>query len=186
MSIGKNVLKYRKESGLSQVELAEQTMLSLRTIQRIENDKNRPRGYTIKVIAEVLKVETTELTEEQAVNPRMLAKRIESINLSVLLFVIVPFGNLIFPIVLWNRYSYHELADRVGRAVINFQITWSLISYFLLAISPFLARALNTTFPIIFAVLTAAYVINISVVIRTARRIKSKHYEVSKWALELL
>lgn len=51
MSIGKNILKHRKAAGLSQADLAGKTMLSLRTIQRIENDKNRPRGYTIKVLA---------------------------------------------------------------------------------------------------------------------------------------
>lgn len=186
MSIGKNVLKYRKASGLSQADLAGKTMLSLRTIQRIENDKNRPRGYTIKVLAEALKVASAELTEEEAVDSSVLSKKIELINLSVLSFMVIPFGNLIFPILLWNRHAYHEMIDQAGRNIINFQITWSLITYVLLAISPFLTDAIGTTFPIIFTVLITAFVINISVVLRTAGRIKSGSYEVSKFTLKLL
>lgn len=186
MSIGKNILKYRKAAGLSQADLAEKTLLSLRTIQRIENDKNQPRGYTIKVIADALNIAPVELTEAQVTDKRIVLKRLESINLSVLLFVIIPFGNLVFPIFLWSRHAHHELIDVVGRRIINFQITWSLITYLLLAVSPFLRDALSTTFPIIFAVLIATFVINISVVIRTAGRIKSEKYEVSKFALNLL
>ncbi len=186
MSIGKNILKHRKAAGLSQADLADKTLLSLRTIQRIENAQNQPRGYTIKVIAEALNVEPAVLTEEQEMDNRIVLKRLESINLSVLLFVIIPFGNLIFPILLWNRHAHHELIDEVGRRIINFQITWSLITYFLLAVSPFAGRWAGTSFPILFTVLIAAYVINISVVIRTASRIKAESYEVSKFALKLL
>lgn len=186
MSIGKNILNHRKAAGLSQADLAEKTGLSLRTIQRIENDKNQPRGYTIKVIAEALEVEPSVLSEEQATDKRIVLKRLESINLSVLLFIIIPFGNLIFPIFLWNRHAHHELIDEVGRRIINFQITWSLITYLLLAVSPFLSDALGTTFPIIFAVLIATFVINISVVFRTASRIRSENYVISKFALKLL
>ncbi|GAB5527700.1 MAG: hypothetical protein Roseis2KO_55720 [Roseivirga sp.] len=186
MSIGKNILKHRKAAGLSQADLAEKTRLSLRTIQRIENEKNQPRGYTIKVIAEALGVETNLLSAEPSIDKRIVLKRLESINLSVLLFVIIPFGNLIFPILFWNRHAHHELIDEVGRRIINFQITWSLITYFLLAVSPFLSRWAGTTFPLIFAVLVAAYMVNISVVIRTAGRIKSDNYDISKFALKLL
>ncbi len=186
MSIGKNVWKHRKAAGLSQADLAEKTLLSLRTIQRIENDKNTPRSYTISVLAEALGTEPGTLTEEKPTDHRLLSKRIASINLAVLSMVIIPFGNLIFPIVLWNRYAYNEVIDEAGRNVINFQITWSLITYTLLAFSPFANDWLDTTFPIIFMVLITAMVVNIAVVFRTASRIRSENYEVSKWSLRLL
>lgn len=186
MSIGKHVLKCRKAAGLSQADLAEKTLLSLRTIQRIENDKNTPRSYTIRVLAEALGTQPETLTEEKVTDNRMLLKRIASINLAVLSMMIIPFGNLIFPVFLWNRYAYNEVIDQAGRNIINFQITWSLITYSLLVLSPFANDWLGTTFPIIFAVLTAGLVTNISVVLRTASRIRSENYLVSKWSLRLL
>lgn len=186
MSVGKRVLKYRTAAGFSQADLAERTMLSLRTIQRIEHDKNTPRGYTIKVIATALEVTPDMLSGAAPIDSQAVLKRLESINLSVLLFLIIPFGNLIFPILFWNRYAHHELIDRAGREIINFQITWSLITYFLLAVSPFVQRLIGTSFSILFTVLIAAFAINIAIVLRTASRIRSGNFQVSKWALELL
>jgi transcriptional regulator with XRE-family HTH domain len=186
MSLGNRVLQLRKAAGLSQADLAEKTMLSLRTIQRIEREKNIPRGYTIKVIAAALEVTPDMLSGAAPIDRQVVLKRLESINLSVLLFLIIPFGNLIFPILFWNRHAHHALIDRAGREIINFQITWSLITYFLLAVSPFVQRLIGTSFPILFTVLIVAFAVNIAIVLRTGSRIRSENYQVSKWALRLL
>ena len=185
MSIGSEVRKYRKGAGLSQADLAEKTMLSLRTIQRIENDKNTPRGYTIKAIAQALDIAPEQLAESKSADDRVLQK-LELINLSVLSFIIIPFGNLIFPIMIWRKYSYRELVDQVGRRIINFQITWSLITYTLLSISPFLNGLFDTSFPIIFTVLIAAYIINISAVLETTKRLKVGDYDIDKRSFKFL
>lgn len=186
MSIGSEVRKHRKGAGLSQADLAEKTVLSLRTIQRIENDKNTPRGYTIKAISQALGIAPEQLAESKPADDDRVLQKLELINLSVLSFIIIPFGNLIFPIMVWRKYSYRELVDQVGRRIINFQITWSLITYTLLSISPFLNDLLGTSFPIIFAVLIAAYVINISVVLQTTRRLKVGDYNIDKQVLKFL
>lgn len=186
MSIGSEVRKYRKGAGLSQADLAEKTMLSLRTIQRIENDKNTPRGYTVKAIAEALNIAPEQLAESKPADDDRVLQKLELINLSILSFIIIPFGNLIFPIMIWRKYSYGELVDQVGRRIINFQITWSLITYTLLSISPFLNGHLNTSFPIIFGVLIGAYVINISVVLQTSKRLKAGDYNIDKHSLKFL
>ena len=44
----------------SQKELSEQTGLTLRTIQRIENNEVKPSLYSLKVIGEVLKTDFSE------------------------------------------------------------------------------------------------------------------------------
>jgi len=56
------IKELRLRSGLSQEKLAEVSGLSLRSIQRIENNNTIPRGDSLKRIAEALKVSIEELT----------------------------------------------------------------------------------------------------------------------------
>lgn len=59
--IGKKISETRKIRGLTQEELAEQSQINLRTIQRIENNENEPRGRTLSLICEVLHIDSEEL-----------------------------------------------------------------------------------------------------------------------------
>ncbi|WP_165747974.1 helix-turn-helix domain-containing protein [Cellulophaga sp. Z1A5H] len=53
-SIANKIIETRKIKGLSQEELAEQSKISLRTLQRIENNENNPRGKTLSLICNTL------------------------------------------------------------------------------------------------------------------------------------
>lgn len=52
--IGNKLAEIRKSRGLTQSELAEKCDVSFRTIQRIENGKVTPRGFTIKTLSTAL------------------------------------------------------------------------------------------------------------------------------------
>jgi transcriptional regulator with XRE-family HTH domain len=54
---------------LSQKELSEQTGLTLRTIQRIENNEVKPSLYSLKVIGEVLKTDLSEFNKTSETKP---------------------------------------------------------------------------------------------------------------------
>jgi len=58
--IGKKIKEIRKKKGLSQEDLAESAKVNLRTIQRIENNENKPRGKTLKLIFDALNIEVIE------------------------------------------------------------------------------------------------------------------------------
>lgn len=60
-NLAKNLKKLRTTRGMSQEYLADESRVSLRTIQRIENNESEPTGETIKRIAIALDVELTEL-----------------------------------------------------------------------------------------------------------------------------
>ena len=66
MNLGEKISLQRKNKGLSQELLAENCGISLRTIQRIENNKSKPRPYTLKVIADALNMQIEEF--EQTAN----------------------------------------------------------------------------------------------------------------------
>jgi len=54
MKLGSKIKELRKKYGLTQVDLSEKSGLSLRTIQRIENNENKPSVYSLRMIGEVL------------------------------------------------------------------------------------------------------------------------------------
>lgn len=54
MKLGTKIKELRKKEGLTQLDLSEKSGLSLRTIQRIENDENKPSVYSLRMIGEVL------------------------------------------------------------------------------------------------------------------------------------
>jgi transcriptional regulator with XRE-family HTH domain len=60
-TIGDIISSIRKTKGLTQEELAELSKVNLRTIQRIENSENEPRGKTLLLICEVLDVNLEDL-----------------------------------------------------------------------------------------------------------------------------
>ena len=60
--LGQKLRALRAVRGMSQEYLAEESRVSLRTIQRIENSESVPTGETVKRIANALDVSLTELT----------------------------------------------------------------------------------------------------------------------------
>ena len=58
--IAKKIKHTRKIKGLTQEDLAEQAKINLRTIQRIENAENVPRGKTLNLICQALEIDPAE------------------------------------------------------------------------------------------------------------------------------
>lgn len=92
------IKELRIRQGLSQDELASQSGLSLRTIQRIENGESDPRGDTLKRLAQALHVSMDELIDWQILEDRNL---VTMLALSQLSFLVFPLLGIIVPLVLW-------------------------------------------------------------------------------------
>jgi transcriptional regulator with XRE-family HTH domain len=69
MEFGEKLKTIRTSSNLSQKELSEQTGLTLRTIQRIENNEVKPSLYSLKVIGEALKTDLSEFIKQSEAKP---------------------------------------------------------------------------------------------------------------------
>ncbi len=74
--IAKKIIETRKLLGLTQEELAEQSKINLRTIQRIENSENVPRGKTLNLICGVLQIDIAELTTNEGSETNNIGKKI--------------------------------------------------------------------------------------------------------------
>ena len=69
MEFGERLKELRTSLNCSQKELAEKTGLTLRTIQRIENNEVKPSLYSLKVIGETLKTDVSEFTKQSETKP---------------------------------------------------------------------------------------------------------------------
>ena len=69
MEFGERLKELRVSLNCSQKELAEKTGLTLRTIQRIENNEVKPSLYSLKVIGEALKTDVSEFIKKSDTKP---------------------------------------------------------------------------------------------------------------------
>jgi transcriptional regulator with XRE-family HTH domain len=177
MSLGEKISRLRKSKGISQELLAENSHISLRTIQRIESGASFPRPYTAKAIADALEIPVDQLssvesTQRQSTDEALAVLRL--INLSALVVFILPVGNIIVPLLIWRKNKDLPLVDITGRKIISFQILWTLVT-FLLAISTH-AILMSTTRsisigrlpPTIFLVYFTLLTINFTLIVRSA------------------
>jgi len=94
---GSKIKEARKLKGLTQEDLAALSKMNLRTIQRIENNENTPRGKSLQLICEVLNIPQEELFEAQSSSRKtaLVQTFINALFLIVLNFAIISvFGYL--------------------------------------------------------------------------------------------
>lgn len=127
MSIGLKIKEIRKRKGWTQEGLAEEARINLRTIQRIEKGESEPRGKTLHLICTALGIQAEDLLDYgKQEDPTYLAL----VHLSVLIFLIIPLGNIILPLILWsNKRDKITGLQRLGVNLLNYQIVWTFLAF---------------------------------------------------------
>lgn len=69
MEFGERLKELRTGLNISQKELSEKTGLTLRTIQRIENNEVKPSLYSLKAISDALELASSELLNTSDTKP---------------------------------------------------------------------------------------------------------------------
>ncbi len=137
--IGEKIKALRIAQGLSQAELANQTALSLRTIQRIENGETEARGDSVIRLARTLNIKPEDLLQKaNAIDAAVKEQNYEYLtllNLSAISFVAFPPLGIIGPLVLWSfKKDQVKDMDLVLKRLINFQLSWLLLGVVLLIV----------------------------------------------------
>ena len=135
-TIGKKIAEIRKQKGLTQEEVSEQAKINLRTLQRIEKGETDPRGNSLKGICEALGINIEDIVDYGKVEDR---NYLMFLHLSVMSFVLIPFGNIILPLILWlNKRDRVQEANKQGTNILNYQIIWTIFSNALLITGAFI------------------------------------------------
>lgn len=128
-SLSKNLVYQRKLKGYTQEELAEKTSVTVRTIQRIEKGEVNPHLQTVKLLAVALEIEVDSLLnlenpKEEAIQKKWLLL----LHGTPLLGFVLPLFNVLIPLFIWiHKREDNPLYERHGRAIVNFQITMTLL-----------------------------------------------------------
>jgi transcriptional regulator with XRE-family HTH domain len=187
--LGEKISGLRKSKGISQELLAENSHVSLRTIQRIESGASTPRLYTLKVIADVLGVQVDQLN---STGPRSSDSThdidefsiLGQFNLSTLVVFIFPFGNIILPLLLWRKNKHLPLVDVIGRKICSFQVLWTLGTFLVAIPSHMILKSLTRSVsigrlpPTIFLIYFIFLVINVFFIIRSSIRLGKRKKEI--------
>lgn len=186
-----NIIKIQREQlGFTQNELAQKTGLSLRTIQRLENSEQPPKGHSLKMLSAVFGMTPLDLQQQfipektPVFQPEDVSIRL--INLSVLGFFIFPFGNIFITWYVWRKNRTTALADEMGRRIINFQMLWSMVLCISLSISPFMETYLDLSVRPIWISLFSLIAINLFVVFRTAYFIHHEQFNFLNLRIRLI
>ncbi len=138
MNLSQRVKELRCRKGMSQELLAEESGLSLRTIQRIENNESEPRGNTLKRLAIALDTSPDEILDWTILEDKGY---LTLMSLSALGFLFFPILGIILPLIFWIlKKDKLKNANELGKSILNFEITWCLLlfSYFIVLFSGFL------------------------------------------------
>ena len=183
----------RKSKGFSQEVLAEQSGVSLRTIQRVEQGDTVPRGHTLQALAAALDVslEDFRAEPEQAIAAPSPAPVLRSdpgflqfLNLSTLSFLLLPLLNIIVPWWLWRtkRHNTEHVAE-LGRRIIGYQVLWQVGSFFAFMLVVVVQQLVGSThrrlMPAIYlGVLVLTYAINVFMIGYNAWRLRQGHLDI--------
>jgi transcriptional regulator with XRE-family HTH domain len=165
----------RNQKGLSQEVLADESSLSLRTIQRIENGETNPTGDTLQRLSNALNVNPDELIDWSIKKDN---KYLTFLNLSALTFLFFPMLGILVPFILWSsKKGKIKNINKLGKDLINFEITWTLTLFFI----PFLIFLFtkiglleSLTLSIIFTIIGVMYLINLIFILINALRINNE------------
>lgn len=169
----------REQKHLTQEELSEESGISVRTIQRIESG-TKPKGHTLKILSKTLDIQESELLDEdkKSEDETIIEDKgyipedeipadfstIKLINLSSVLFVVIPPLNILAPILLT---SYFRQKNKITKQIVSVQIIWTILAPIIFMLGIFLKLGNRFTLLIMILIVLS----NIFIIIRNAMEI---------------
>lgn len=171
----------REQKNLTQEELSERSKISVRTIQRIESG-TEPKGHTLRALAQALKIQesflqdTLTAPETDAVQAETEQKteipaeeeeagidysKIKLINLSSLLFVVLPPLNILAPLLLMFVMKQR---NSLAKQIISVQMLWTVMAPIIFMLGIFLK--LGRQFSLVLMILIVLS--NVFIILRNA------------------
>lgn len=158
--LAQRIKTLRNRRGFSQEVLSEETGLSLRTIQRIENGETEPRGDTLKKIALAFEVSSDEILDWTIQEDKGF---LSGLNLSALSFIFFPILGILVPLIIWiTKKDKIRNINNIAKDLLNFQITWTIflfIGYIMIVVSAL--YKLKTSGEISAAILSSRIIVNL-------------------------
>ncbi|GEJ44737.1 helix-turn-helix domain-containing protein [Chryseobacterium sp. ON_d1] len=170
----------REQKNLTQEELSEQSKISVRTIQRIESG-TEPKGHTLRILAQTLGIEESALLQDKAPS-KVITETVEIetgaeeqeasinysyikiINLSSLIFTLLPPLNIFAPLILMFTLKQK---NALARQIISVQMIWTVIAPIIFMLGIFLKFGKQFTLVLMILIVLS----NVFIILRNAAEI---------------
>ncbi|HPG08420.1 MAG TPA: helix-turn-helix transcriptional regulator [Saprospiraceae bacterium] len=154
-----NPLVYHRERlNITQKELADQSGVSVRTIQRIEAGE-MPKGYSRKALAKSLGIDEIDLLEKKETGQPIL----RYINFIPIPFLILPPLQVIAPLIIMY---YYKNWSPTAKKMVDIQMVWLIATAILVVLSSFVKRLLNDNNMVTLTVVVVALLANLFVLVK--------------------
>ncbi|MDM1555827.1 MULTISPECIES: helix-turn-helix domain-containing protein [Chryseobacterium] len=172
----------REQKNLTQEELSEKSKISVRTIQRIEAG-TEPKGHTLRALAKALEIEETSLQDriiipdtddgipqesipevKEEPQSEINYSLIKIINLSSLLFTLLPPLNIFVPLLLMFTMKQR---NSLVREIISVQMIWTVMAPIVFMLGIFLKLGRRFTLVLMIVIVIS----NIFIILRNAAEI---------------
>ena len=157
-----NIKNIREQKHLTQEELAIESGISIRTIQRIESGQE-PKGHTLKALAKALDLDLTTLNKKAAENRNY--SLIKIINLSSAFVLSIPLLNVILPLTIMY---FGKQFNNTTKQILSLQILWTIVSSLIFFLASFLKNALFLSHRFPLWVLLVFIITNIIIILKNA------------------
>jgi transcriptional regulator with XRE-family HTH domain len=190
MTLAEKIIAFRRSNGLTQEVLAEQCGVTLRTIQRIEKGENVPRGHTLRAIAAVLgePIETLTTAEHQTSSTGQdendeVSSYLQLMNLSSFAYLMMPFGNIILPLILWKRKKGIAIVNETGRRILKYHVIWTIATHLSLFVMLLVQLAAHyywryTPGFLILGTFFALYLVNVPVILNASLQLRKGNRDI--------
>lgn len=157
-----NIKSLREQKHLTQEELAQESGISIRTIQRIEAGQE-PKGHTAKALMEALDLDITAFSK----TPRedLNYSLIKIINISSVFVCVVPLLNIILPLTIMY---YRKQFNNITKQILSLQILWTISSFLIFVLTASITNALSLNHRLPLWILIALIIINVILIFKNA------------------
>lgn len=156
-----NIKILREKKHFTQEELAKESGLSIRTIQRIEAGQ-KPKGYTAKVLAKALDLDLATLNNTKKTTENIDFSLIKLINLSSIFVTFIPLFNIIMPLaIMFSKKQFNSITKQI----VSLQILWTIISTIIFFATGFLKLSLSLSHRITLWVMIVLILINVILIL---------------------
>ncbi|PUB29470.1 uncharacterized protein DUF4870 [Elizabethkingia sp. YR214] len=168
----------RELKNLTQEELSEKSKISVRTIQRIEAG-TEPKGHTLRALAQALDIQENLLQNNEIVTETRDVKIsgeeesvinfafIKIINLSSILFILLPPLNILVPLLLMFKMKQK---NTLARQIISIQILWTVMAPVIFMLGIFLKLGRQFTLVLMILIVLS----NLFIILRNAAEIDKR------------
>jgi transcriptional regulator with XRE-family HTH domain len=162
------LLDLRENLNLTQEELAKKARVSVRTIQRIEAG-TKPKGYTLEALSNALGVSKEVLSDGVIKTNQSNKQLIKYINLSSILFMIIPLGSIILPFIImkWKK----EIND-ITKQIVSIQILWTLTFVIVTVLVAFMIKWFSLSKEMVPLAMIILIISNLYIIIRNTLEIE--------------